>query len=108
MSIVARNNRFELYHRVDGKTHYFGSYTSLDDVKEAESFFERMGWNVCLKESSDESMKYIYPSRDKWVICKDNKYISIHNDLESAKVERDLLVSFNWDLDEFYDFVCYE
>ena len=108
MSIVYRKGKFELYHRVEDKTHYFGSYNCLEDVREAESFFERMNWNIELKSCRDESLRYIYQHRGKWIICKDNKYISVHNSLEDAKCDRDLLVECAWDLDEFYNIVCYE
>ena len=48
------------------------------------------------EEKQDDSMKYIYYNKDKFVIQHQGVYCGRYTDLETAQIVRDILVEYDW------------
>ena len=100
------NGWFEIRKRIGGVLVYWGSFPTLNEALLYRAYYIGMNWNVnpAFKEN-----RYITRKKDKYIIMKEHNGIrqsyGVFNDLESARHERDVCLSCDWDYDRICEWV---
>ncbi|PAV08082.1 hypothetical protein [Methanosphaera cuniculi] len=100
--ITNKNGKYCVYKNLNGKTHYYGAYKTLEEAKKTRTYIIMHQWKKPpVKENPD---KHIYPyKKNKYRIIKQINGkahdFGIYNTLEEARKERDLLIHSNWEYD---------
>lgn len=100
--------------RINGKSVYYGSYSTLEDAIKWRDYFQNRKWNECYDERLKHStagpkyISYIKKTKSyiiqKWINGK-LEYFGYFKNYSDAIEEVELLKKYDWDLQTVCDLV---
>jgi hypothetical protein len=103
-----KNGSFEIRKRIGGILLYWGSFPTLEEAELYRAYYIGKKWMVNPHFRNRET-RYIREQDGLFIINKRGEkgkieYFGTFHDLEDAKVERDICIACNWDLDNIVEF----
>ena len=100
-----KDGRFEIRKRISGVPVYFGSFSTLEEAKLYRAYYIGTHWKSTLLHKRDQ---YIKKCGKSYCIIKTIKghqeYFGSFKSIFEARIERDICVACNWDLDLIVEF----